>query len=49
VPIFRKDLYKSEIKEIKIRGEFEDGTVDDCTNCRNFTVNEELEYLFNGK
>jgi hypothetical protein len=47
VPIFRKEEYNSEIKQIKIRGAYENGTVDDCTICRNFTVREELEYLFN--
>ena len=42
--------YQSEIKEIKIIGVHQDGTVDKCdTTCRNFTVREDLEYLFNGK
>ena len=49
MPIFRKELYKSEIKHIKIRGEYKNGTVESCTVCRNFTVREALEYTFNGK
>ena len=53
VPIIRKEEYNSEIKQILIRGErydenYENPTVDDCIGCRNFTVNEELEYIFNG-
>jgi hypothetical protein len=53
VPIIRKEEYNSEIKQILIRGERYDEndknpTVDDCIGCRNFTVNEELEYIFNG-
>ena len=50
VPIIMKEEYNSEIKQILIRGEREDKnrTVDDCIGCRNFTVNEELEYIFNG-
>ena len=44
-PIFRKELYKSEIKQIKIRSH---ATEFDCTNCIDFTVDKELEYLFNG-
>jgi hypothetical protein len=47
VPIFRKEEYNSEINYIKIRGAFRDGTVDNCTICRNFTVQEEMKYLFN--
>jgi hypothetical protein len=49
VPIFRKNMYTSDFREIKIRGVYENGTVDDCTSCRNFTVQQELEHLFNGK
>jgi hypothetical protein len=48
MPIFRKEEYNSEIKQIKIRNENWNGTVNDCTICRNFTVREEIEYLFNG-
>ena len=38
VPIFKKEIYKSESKQIDIRGENLNGTVENCTLCRNFTV-----------
>jgi hypothetical protein len=50
MPIFLMKKYQSESKEIKIRGVYKNGTVDKCdTTCRNFTVHEDLKYLFNGK
>jgi hypothetical protein len=48
VPIFRKEMYRAESKQIKIRGAYLNGTVESCTNCRNFTVRDALEYTFNG-
>ena len=48
MPIFRKELYKSEIKQFKIRGDYFNETIEPCTNCRNFTVRQALEYTFNG-
>jgi hypothetical protein len=48
VPIFKLQMYNSEIKQIKIRGEYTNGTVESCTSCRNLTVREAIEYTFNG-
>ncbi len=48
MPIFKKEIYKSERKQIRIRGAYPNGTVESCNNCRNFTVREALEYTFNG-
>jgi hypothetical protein len=49
VPIFKKEIYKSEIKQIDIRGEYLNGTVQNCTTiCRNFSVQDALNYTFNG-
>ena len=48
VPILKKEIYKTETKQIDIRGEYENGTVQNCTICRNFTVQDALNYTFNG-
>ena len=49
VPIFRKEMFNSEVKQIKIRGEYMNGTVESCTSCTNFTVRDALKYMFKGK
>jgi hypothetical protein len=48
MPIFMKEMYNSEIKQIKLRGEYKNGTVESCTSCTNLTVREALKYMFNG-
>jgi flagellar biosynthesis protein FliP len=49
VPIFRIEKYNSEIKQIKIKGLYKnEGTLESCTSCKNFTVREAVEYNFNG-
>ena len=48
VPIFRMEIYKSESKQTKIRGAYLNGTVESCTNCKNFTVRDSLKYIFDG-
>ena len=48
MPIYNKEMYNSEIKQIKLRGEYKNGTDESCSSCTNFTVREALKYMFNG-
>ena len=48
MPIFRTEKYISDVKQIKIRGEYTNGTVESCTSCTNLSVGNALESIFNG-
>ena len=50
IPIFKNEQYNSEITQIAIRGEqYDDGSIDSCNPCRNYTVREALESTFKGR
>lgn len=48
IPIFKLDYYQAEEEDINLRGTYKNDTLEECVDCRIFTVRDAIKKIFNG-